>query len=191
MPRLKRNEIDGEKIVEKIDRPIPLERFQLIQRYYFIRGMFKQFDFFSLIFLCALRKSEAIQMRGEDFDLKKKIIHIRNIKGKRLDYIPMLQDIEDHLQYMELPEGQLFDYQSKDSPKSTWKTVNNFYGFHYSIHSLRKARATYLANLGQEPLFVQRFMRHKDFRTTKKSYIEVDIEKARRSMNEKLRESNV
>ena len=167
--------------------PVPLWHYDLIRRHYFIRGQFKQFDLFSLIFLCALRITEAINVCGEDFDISGQTVHIRNSKGKRIDSIPMTRDIEEHLSQMDLHQGRLFDYASKDSVKSTWKTVNRFYGFEgNTIHGLRKARSSQLANAGVTALFHQTFMRHRDYRTTQRAYTKVNLDIMRKEINEKL-----
>lgn len=185
---LKENPITQIRAANKEVNPVPVNHYDLIRRYYFLKGQFKQLDLFTLTFLCAFRITEAINCCGEDFDIPNQIVHIRNAKGKRIDKIPMTEDIEEYLSQMDLHEGRLFDYASKDSVKSTWKTVNKFYDFKgNTIHGLRKARGTQLANAGVTQLFLQTFMRHTDYRTTKKYYIKINRDIMRKEINEKLR----
>ncbi len=183
---IKENPITHIKAEDKEPEPIEMFHYNLIRRYYFMRGQFKQFDLVSLLFLCALRITEGINMEGSDFDFKNKIIYIRNRKGKRIDKIPMLKDIEEHLLQMEIPEGRLFNYASRDAFQSTWNTANDYWGFNDTLHSLRKARGSQLANSGVEPLFLQKFMRHKDIRTTMKFYVKIDLAKMRNGIDDKL-----
>ena len=187
--KLKYIEVNPIKKIKPIDKepnPAPLREYHLLRRDFFVRGYIRQFDLVSLLYLCALRITEGINLRGEDFDFKNKLIYLRNSKGKRIDMIPMLKDIEEHLSQMEIPKGKFFDYASRDSVKSIWIHANQRYGFHNTLHSLRKARGTELANSGVEPLFLQKFMRHRDFRTTLKFYVKIDLDKMRENINGKI-----
>lgn len=167
--------------------PIPAADLEKILDHLKKKKMIKQFNLIKLIYLCAFRISEAIRAEVEDFDLIRKTVQIKNEKGKRVDLIPMPDDLYQFLLFADLPKaGRLFNYKSTDSTKSFWKNANDACGLKYSLHQIRKARGTDLANAGVEPLFVQKFMRHNDFRTTQQYYLKIDINKAADDINRKI-----
>ncbi len=183
-----------ENPIERLDEliqepePIPEYQFNVICRQLFISGMFKQLDFVKLTYLCAFRISETITACYEDFDIPNKTVHVRNSKGHRIDTIVMLDDICEYVQQMKFDgkTGRIFDYRGRQSASKFWKTVNHKFHFENTIHSLRKARGSQLANAGVDILFLQDFMRHKDIRTTQKYYIKINRNKARNHINKKL-----
>lgn len=173
-----------EKIVDP--EPIPMEHLFNIYVNLMSRRLYKQYLIVKLTYLCALRQSEAVAIHGADFDKANKTIYVRNQKGKRIDAIPMLSDIEKFLSDYDFPEGLLFNYKRPDGIKRFWETANNKLGYNYTFHQLRKTRGSDLADAGIDPLFLKEFMRHKDFRTTQKHYIKINRDKMRESMNNKL-----
>lgn len=183
---LKENPVTLVRPIVGTVKPITLSEYDVICMDFFKRGMIKQFDFIRLTFLCALRIGEAMNLHGEDFDLKNKLLSIRNSKGKRTDTIPLLDDIINHVVQMDLPPGKIFDYHHRQSFTSTWKRANHRFDFNNTIHSLRKARGSQLADAGVEPLFLQKFMRHRDFRTTIRYYLKIDIDNMRKGINSKI-----
>ena len=155
------------------------------------KKLLKQYYFLHLTYLLALRKGEAVNLRVEDFDIKNKIIYIRNSKGKRIDAIPMLKDIITFWEELKAnnflpPEGKIFNYQTAHGPDKMWNTVTNDLYLDHKFHNLRAARATDLANSGVELLFLQKFLRHKESRTTLKHYTKLDIDKMRLNMDKKI-----
>lgn len=171
----------------KTVEPVPADHLELILDELKRKDMIRQYNFIKLIYLCAYRLNEAINAEAEDFELKRRIVKIKNQKGKRIDLIPMPEDLFQFLKAADLPKsGRLFHYKSNSSTKSFWKTVNKTCGFDYNIHQIRKARGTDLANAGVEPLFLQKFMRHSDFRTTQQYYLKIDLSKAAADINRKM-----
>lgn len=171
-------------------KPIPLDDLDKLLNH--LQAKEEQFihhyRLIKLTFLCAFRISEAIRSEAADFDIENKIIMIRNHKGKRQDKIPMVKDIADFLkdEFVLPANGRLFNYASRESIKSFWNKLNEDLHFNYTVHQLRKTRGTQLANAGVEPLFLQKFMRHKDFRTTQNYYIKLSLEKMAADINLKL-----
>ena len=146
----------------------------------------KQFHIVKLTYLCALRKSEVVKAELTDFDMKNKCIYVRNQKGKRIDTIPMIKDVEKYLQehwHTFNQEGKIFDYKSTEGLKTFWNTVITSLSLDYKFHGLRSARISDLANAGIKPLFLQKFARHKDLRTTLKYYTVIDFNLMREDMN--------
>lgn len=174
--------------IAHVVKPMPFYQVNVIVRDLFLRGMFKQFDLVMVTYLCALRISEALLMEYSDIDLEEKIIWVRNKKGKRIDTIPILEDMESYLtQLVGLGlTGRMFDYAHRQSVTSFWRFVNKKYKFKNTFHSLRKARGSDLASSGLDPLDLREFMRHTDIRTTLTYYILMDLDKMRKRINKKI-----
>lgn len=182
---IKTNPID--KIKGEYKDVIPLSADQLTAIFDYCKPKPEKFIMVKLMYLCALRISEMNAMYKEDFDLVNNLVYIRNIKGKRMDSIPMLSDIKKFIQDEKLVgAGKITVYEHKDSVKSFWANMIKNVGFHSHTHQLRKTRGTDLANAGVDPLFLQKFMRHRDFRTTQKSYIKIDMVKMTNHIDLKL-----
>ena len=169
-------------------KTINLDDLDIIFEAFKQKGMIKQYKLFKLTYLCAFRSGEAIKMEAKHFDVNARIITVHNQKGKRVDKIPMIQDVLDFIvNEIDLSKpGIMFPYKSPDSVRPCWNTVMKNLGLKNTIHQLRKTRGTYLANAGVEPLFLQQFMRHKYFDTTRQYYINIDINRAMHSINAKL-----
>ena len=127
-------------------------------------------------------------MEAEDIDYENKILYIRNQKGKRVDAIPLVHELEDHFKQMELIKtGRIFtQWSSRHSCKKFWEKLMQDLKFDYGFHQLRKARGTDMANAGVEPLFLQKYIRHRDLRTTQSYYIRLDNQKIRLDIEKKL-----
>lgn len=53
-----------------------------------------------LKYYAAYRAEELLNASVSDFDFKNKIVKINNFKGNRVDEIPMVQDLYEHLKQM-------------------------------------------------------------------------------------------
>ncbi|MFA7360816.1 MAG: tyrosine-type recombinase/integrase [Candidatus Kapaibacterium sp.] len=151
----------------------------------------RNYDLIRLKYLGAFRKGEITESCVEDYDFRMKILHIRNSKGSRTDSIPMIEDLEAHLLTMDKPEaGKTFNV-SYEALKSLWRRLMDSLGLDYAIHQLRKTRGTELAEIGVDSYFLQQFMRHKRYSTTEQYYLRKNIDKARESINQKLKLSKI
>lgn len=189
---LKRKLVTENIIVEKVQpvatevKIIPEEHLQQILENLKSRDLIKQYNFVRLTYLGALRISETISLRKTHIDMVNNILYVPIGKGKRYDGIPLVSDLREHILQMNITEENIFNYKSYDGVKTFWKTVNKLLGFNYNFHQLRKARGTHLAEKGVNPTFLQKFMRHKDFNTTIKYYIRVDLAKMKYDIDSKL-----
>jgi len=181
---LEKNIIKRTKAYKKDVEPIPPDDLKTILNHLLKKEMIKQHNLVKIMFLCAFRIGEAIKCLGEDFRLKEGTIFIRNTKGKRKEFIPMLDDIRAFILEAKLAkEGRLFDYTCPDSARTFWNTAMKELNFKYTFHQLRKSRGTQLANGKAAPLFVHQFMRHKDFNTTLEYYIKINMDLATKDLN--------
>lgn len=168
---------------KKLVKAIPQEHLQAMLNHLLEKGMIKQYNFVYLSYLCAFRISECIFTEYSDHDIDNNLHYIRNSKGKRIDTIPMLKDTKEFLLSLTWGTGRIFNYSSRHSARSFWKTLNKDLHFNYAPHQLRKSRGTQLANNGAKLLFLMEYMRHRDISTTKDYYIEVSQNKMRDDLN--------
>lgn len=139
-----------------------------------------------LLSLTGLRISELLRIDFEDIDFKRKIILIRNEKGKRIDEFPLYPQLSDFIQEnFEIKRcGRLFEYRSKDSLKFFGKFLKRNGLNHYSFHDFRKTFLTNLVNRKVSIYDLQIIARHKDIRTTKKYYLEADLQRIGNEINQ-------
>lgn len=125
----------------------------------------------SLTYSVGLRVSEVINLKIEDIDSKRMIIHIKNAKGKKDRIVPLSQNILDLLrnyfrQYK--PKEYLFNGQnsSKYSNVSCNKIVKKYLGEQYHIHQLRHSCFTHLLESGVDLRVIQSIAGHSSSKTT-------------------------
>ncbi|HEX2866143.1 MAG TPA: site-specific integrase [Ignavibacteriales bacterium] len=150
----------------------------------------KYYDILKLAYFGAYRAGEVLEARVEDFDLENNILIVRNSKGGRKDFIPMVKDLKEHIQSMKLPASGRLTTLTYSGIRSFWERCMVRVKKDYTLHQLRKTRGTELANMGVDALFLQKYMRHEDFKTTQQYYIKIDIQKAEENINHKLEKKN-
>ena len=156
------------------------------------KNLKKNLDLIKLKYYAAYRAEELLNSTKEDFDFKANVIRIRNFKGNRIDEIPMVKDLREHLSQMELPKSGRLTKMSYEGLRSLWRRVMNrllkddLIKKEYSLHQLRKARGTDLANSGVSPFFLHKFMRHENIKTTMDYYVRIDLKKMEDEINSKL-----
>lgn len=143
-------------------------------------------DLIKLKYFAAYRAEELLKATVEDFDFRNKIVRIKNFKGSRVDEIPMVADLYDHLKKMELPKSGRITNLKYMGLRSAWQRVIDNLGMTYNLHQLRKTRGTNFANLGVSPIFLHKFMRHENIKTTMDYYIRVDIKMMENEINKLL-----
>jgi site-specific recombinase XerD len=125
----------------------------------------------SLTFSVGLRVSEVINLKIEDIDSKRMIIHIKNAKGRKDRIVPLSQNILQLLReyYKEYkPNTYLFNGQNnlKYSSGSCNKIVKRYLGEEYHIHQLRHSCFTNLLENGTDLRIIQKIAGHNNVKTT-------------------------
>lgn len=125
----------------------------------------------SLTYSVGLRVSEVTNLKLEDIDSKRMIIHIKNAKGKKDRIVPLSQTILELLrnyfkQYK--PKEYLFNGQTslRYSPNSCNKIVKKYLGEKYHIHLLRHSCFTTLLESGTDLRIIQKIAGHSNVKTT-------------------------
>lgn len=180
---LKRNVFEKTKSVTREPRIIPRDILDMIFFDMFLTDV-RNYDVIKIIYLAALRASEITTMQGEDINFKSRTLVVRNSKGKRTDTIPLSNDLAIHLQDMNVPKtGLLFPELTYSAIRQFWERTMKRLKISYKTHSLRKTRGTELAERGYLPFRLKQYMRHSSIVTTEKYYVNVDLEKARASLD--------
>lgn len=180
------NFIQKLKVERKEVHSIPQEHQQLIYNQLKLTCLKKNYDLLKLKYYGAYRVEELLQTKAEDFDFKNDIVLIKNFKGNRIDKIPMVKDLKEHLLQMKLPSSGRITFLSYSGIRSVWRRVVEKLNMDYNLHQIRKSRGTDLANNGVSPFFLHKFMRHENMNTTLKYYVQVDLKKMEDEINQKL-----
>jgi site-specific recombinase XerD len=125
----------------------------------------------TLTYSVGLRVSEVVNLKIEDIDSKRMIIHIKNAKGRKDRIVPLSNNVLELLrnyfkQYK--PKEYLFNGQNslKYSPNSCNKIVKKYLGENYHIHQLRHSCFTNLLESGVDLRIIQKIAGHNNVKTT-------------------------
>ena len=125
----------------------------------------------SLTYSVGLRVSEVINLKIEDIDSRRMIIHIKNAKSRKDRVVPLSQNILELLrtyfkQYK--PKEYLFNGQTslQYSSGSCNQIVKKYLGERYHIHQLRHSCATNLLENGTDLKLIQKILGHSSVKTT-------------------------
>lgn len=189
---IKENIIEKFKIEKKQVETIPPEELKTIFKAFEGVNLKKNRDLIMLKYFAAYRAEELLSAKTEDFNFNTRIVKISNLKANRVDEIPMVDDLYQHLQQMDLPKSGKITKLNYQGLRSVFRRVQarlikkNTISNEYTLHQLRKSRGTDLANQGISPLFLHKFMRHENIKTTMDYYIKVDLQKMAAEINSKL-----
>jgi site-specific recombinase XerD len=125
----------------------------------------------TLTYSVGLRVSEIINLKIDDIDSKRMIIHIKNAKGRKDRIVPLSQTVLELLReyYKHYnPSEYLFNGQStnKYSIGSCQKIYKKYIDNQSSIHTLRHSSATALLENGTDLRVIQKIIGHTNVKTT-------------------------
>jgi site-specific recombinase XerD len=125
----------------------------------------------TLTYSVGLRVSEIVNLKIEDIDSKRMLIHIKNAKGKKDRIVPLSQKVLDLLrtyykQYK--PNDYLFNGQNSIhySIGSCQKIYKKYIDNESSIHTLRHSSFTNLLESGTDLRIIQKIAGHSSSKTT-------------------------
>ena len=118
-----------------------------------------------------LRVSEIVNLKIEDIDSKRMLIHIKNAKGRKDRFIPLSSNVLNLLreyfkQYR--PNEYLFNGQitNKYSISSCQQIYKKYIETSGHIHTLRHSCATNLLENGTDIRIIQKILGHSSVKTT-------------------------
>jgi integrase/recombinase XerD len=125
----------------------------------------------TLTYSVGLRVSEVVNLKIEDIDSKRMLIHIKNAKGRKDRIVPLSQTVLELLRNYFMaykPKTYLFNGQNslKYSPNSCNKIVKKYLGENYHIHQLRHSCFTNLLENGTDLRVIQKIAGHSNVKTT-------------------------
>lgn len=125
----------------------------------------------TLTYSVGLRVSEIVNLKIEDIDSKRMLIHIKNAKGRKDRIVPLSQTVLELLrEYYKvyLPKEYLFNGQKtlKYSIGSCQKIYKKYIDLNTSIHTLRHSSFTGLLENGTEMRLIQKIAGHSSIKTT-------------------------
>ncbi len=131
----------------------------------------------SLIYACGLRRSELIHLKPNDVDSKRKLLIIRQSKGKKDRIAPISDKIIELLRSYYIsykpkiwlfegqkPETQYSEQSLQSVLKQAVKKCN--YKKPITLHWLRHSYATHLLESGTDLRFIQELLGHNSSKTT-------------------------
>lgn len=123
-----------------------------------------------------LRVSEVVNLKVEDVDGERMVVHIKGAKGKKDRVVPLPVSILPLLRryYLlfrpseHLLEGQYGGQYAKASVQNIFKTAMKKAGINkrVGIHGLRHSYATHLLESGADMRFIQELLGHNSIKTT-------------------------
>ena len=125
----------------------------------------------TLTYSVGLRVSEIINIKIEDIDSKRMLIHIKNAKGKKDRIVPLSQTVLELLrEYFKIykPKEYLFNGQNslQYSTGSCQKIYKKYIDKNSSIHTLRHSSFTNLLESGTDLRIIQKIAGHSSSKTT-------------------------
>jgi integrase/recombinase XerD len=125
----------------------------------------------TLTYSVGLRVSEVVNLKIEDIDSKRMLIHIKNAKGRKDRIVPLSQNVLELLReyYKEYkPKEFLFNGQNtlEYSVGSCQKIYKKYIDNNSSIHTLRHSSFTNLLEKGTDLRIIQKIAGHSSSKTT-------------------------
>ena len=167
----------------KVTRPVPRYRLPNVMSKEEVKKLLNSLTnekhrlMLSIIYACGLRRSELLQLKLEDVERGRKLLHIREAKGFKDRLVPVsdktIELIDCYLSRYK-PQKYLFEGQwpkemySATSLERVFKHACEMTGIKKKItlHSLRHSYATHLLESGTDLRFIQELLGHKSSKTT-------------------------
>jgi site-specific recombinase XerD len=146
-------------------------------------------------YACGLRLGEVLNLKAQDIDSSRMVVHVRQGKGAKDRLVPLaLHLLEDLRAYWRChrPAGCLFDGRCRGSVQRMVKRTLRRAGIGKpaSMHTLRHSFATHMLEAGVDVLTLQKILGHRQLTTTAR-YLHLRSDRLRQlpSLLERLTQS--
>ena len=152
------------KLPQVIDKNFILDKLSKIEN-------IKHKSILTLTYSVGLRVSEIINLKIEDIDSKRMIIHIKNAKGRKDRIVPLSQKVLELLRlYFKEYRPKEFLFNGQTTPKYSIKSCQNIFKKYIDndshIHILRHSCFTNLLESGTDLMIIQKMAGHSSVKTT-------------------------
>lgn len=144
-------------------------------------------DYFLLVLLTGLRKTEALKLTWNDIDFKSKTLTVIDPKNRRDHTLPLSDFLFELLTRRR--KRSVSDYVFSHSngkrltdPKSAQHAVIDYSGVRFTIHDLRRTFATIAESLDIPAYALKRLLNHSSAADVTAGYIVADVERLRKPM---------
>lgn len=125
----------------------------------------------TLTYSVGLRVSEVVNLKIEDIDSKRMLIHIKNAKGKKDRIVPLSQTVLELLrEYWKEYKPKIYLFNSQSSGQYSIQSCQKIYKKYIdevsSIHTLRHSSFTNLLESGTDLRIIQKIAGHSSSKTT-------------------------
>jgi site-specific recombinase XerD len=146
-------------------------------------------------YACGLRLGEVLNLKAQDIDSSRMVVHVRQGKGAKDRLVPLalhlLEDLRDYWR-CHRPAGCLFDGRCRGSVQRMVKRTLRRAGIvkPASMHTLRHSFATHMLEAGVDVLTLQKILGHRQLTTTAR-YLHLRSDRLRQlpSLLERLTQS--
>jgi len=163
--------------LSKIERPKSEKKLPKVVDNEYIKEKLNKIDnlkhktILTLTYSVGLRVSEIVNLKIEDIDSKRMLIHIKNAKGRKDRLVPLSSNVLNFLRdyYKKYrPKEYLFNGQSslKYSVGSCQQIYKKYIEPDGHIHTLRHSFATSLLENGTDLRIIQKILGHSNAKTT-------------------------
>ena len=152
------------KLPQVIDKNFILDKLSKIEN-------IKHKSILTLTYSVGLRVSEIVNLKIEDIDSKRMIIHIKNAKGRKDRIVPLSQKVLELLRlYFKEYRPKEFLFNGQTTPKYSIKSCQNIFKKYIDndshIHILRHSCFTNLLESGTDLMIIQKIAGHSSVKTT-------------------------
>lgn len=163
--------------LDKIERPRAEKKLpKIIEKEFLLKQIskienLKHKAVITLAYSTGMRVSEVCNLKIEDIDSKRMLIHIKNGKGRKDRLVPLSNTVLAllRLYFKEYrPKEYLFNGQSSEqySHTSCNQIVKKYIGKEFHFHLLRHSQATALLEAGTDLRIIQKCLGHSSSKTT-------------------------
>ena len=163
--------------LSKIERPKSEKKLPQVIDTQFILNKLSQINnlkhksILTLTFSVGLRVSEIVNLKIEDIDSKRMIIHIKNAKGKKDRIVPLSQNVLELLRlYFKCYKPVIYLFNGQSNPQYSIKSCQNIFKKYIDgnshIHILRHSCFTSLLESGVDIKIIQSIAGHNSSKTT-------------------------